>query len=524
MHGSVDRPRGATTSRAAALILVSLAFGSCGGGGGSSAPVRVANSFVEITRDAGLDFPPPEGTPTGNGLGAAAADYDDDGDIDVFVLRGPRKPALLFRNRGDGRFDEVGASAGIAIQGNACGPCFADVDGDGYLDLLVLGVVDARPRLFHNQGDGTFSEITQRCGIVVTGDTCSAAFGDYDRDGDLDLFITRWERQNLTRPTSEHLWRNNGDLTFTDVSDVSGISKTIRQSPQGDLTFTPNFADIDNDGWCDLLIAADFKTSRIYRNRGDGTFEDTTTSVISDDNGMGAAVADYDNDGDLDWFVSSIWHADPQNGWTGNRLYRNRGDGTFEDATTEAGVRQGDWGWGSSFADFDQDGYLDLVHVNGWFWDGFEVDRSRLFLSNRDGTFREAGEKHGLIDRGQGRGLMVFDADGDGDLDIFVENLDNPWKLFRNDLDKGNHLIVRLRDSAPNTHAIGARVYVTTGSTVQMREIACSCNYVSQNPAVAHFGLGANQLIDKVEVVWPDGKKTVRVAVDAGQSLTIHRN
>lgn len=503
-------------------LLATAMFASCGGGGGGGAPVRAVNAFTDVTKDAGLDLEPPLGTPTGNGIGATCGDYDADGDIDIYVLRGKR-PAVLFRNRGDGRFDEVAANAGVAVVGNYCGPSFADVDGDGFLDLFVCGVVDARPKLFRNRGDGTFEDITASSGLQLSGETCAAAWGDYDRDGDLDLFITRWERQNLTRATNEHLWRNNGDLTFTDVSDASLISRTIRQSTQGDLTFTPNFADIDNDGWPDLLIAADFKTSRIYRNQRDGTFADVTTSVINEDNGMGAAVGDYDNDGDLDWFVSSIWHKDPTNGWTGNRLYRNRGDGTFEDATDEAGVREGDWGWGASFADFDQDGHLDLMHVNGWFHDGFEVDRSRLWLANGDGSFRETAEQLGFSDRGQGRALMVFDADGDGDLDFFVDNLDNAWKLYRNDLDKGGYLQVRLQGAAPNSEAIGARVYVSVGATTQMREIQCGCNFLAQNPAEAHFGLGGAQVIDELRIVWPDGAQTVRTQVVGNQKLVIAR-
>lgn len=496
---------------------------ACGGSGGGKTPTVIfaPNSFHDVTKLAGLDLPHSQVTITANGAGAAAGDYDGDGNVDILVLRDRNLPALLFRNLGDGRFEEVSAAAGLVIEGNSCGPCFADIDGDGHLDLLVLGAVDKKPQLFHNQGNGTFKDITAQSGLVVSGDSCSAAFGDYDRDGDLDVFITRWERNHPTRGTDEHLWRNNGDLTFTDVSVESQISKTIRTSPQGDLTFTPNWADVNNDGWPDLLIAADFKTSCIYINKKDGTFENTTTSIISDDNGMGGAVADYDNDGDLDWLVTSIWHPDPTNGWTGNRLYRNRGDGTFEDATTEAGVREGYWGWGCSFADFDHDGHLDIAHVNGWFRDGFEADASRLFMANGDSTFTEASQRFGFVDRDQGRGLICFDYDNDGDLDLFVENLDQPWRLFRNNLDKGNHLTVKLRGKSPNSEAIGARVYVTIGGKTQMREIQCGNNFISQNPAHAHFGLGTATSIDTLRIVWPDDSETVFNGVDANQRLQI---
>ena len=194
--------------------------------------------------------------------------------------------------------------------------------------------------------------------------TIAAAAADYDRDGDLDLFTARWgtldggaEANGAPHPAS-HLWRNNGDLTFTAIDQMAGLAG-LQTFP--DNTFTPNFADINGDGWPDLLVVADFGESRVFLNQRDGTFRDATTDVISERNGMGAAVGDYDNDGDLDWFVSGISDPNgiPEGNWgaNGNRLYRNRGDGSFDDATDEAGVREGYWGWGSCFADFDNDGY-----------------------------------------------------------------------------------------------------------------------------------------------------------------------
>jgi len=237
-----------------------------------------------------------------------------------------------------------------------------------------------------------------------------------------------------------------------------------------DFTFTPNFADIDNDKWPDLLIASDFGTTRVFRNNAGLSFTDVTDSAISDENGMGAAVGDYDNDGDLDWFVSSIWDPDgaiesPQNwGVSGNRLYRNLGDGTFEDVTNESGVRRGYWGWGSCFADFNNDGHLDLFHVNGFRFlanEEFGEDPSRLFVAQGDGTFLERSIELGIEDTAQGRGVVCFDYDRDGDVDIFVMNNQQKAGLYRNDLESINQYItIQLNGVAGNPRGIGARVTV----------------------------------------------------------------
>ncbi|MEE8586457.1 MAG: VCBS repeat-containing protein, partial [Acidobacteriota bacterium] len=387
--------------------------------------------FEDVSRQAGFNY----GHGYSDGLttdarkaigGVAVGDFDQDGFLDLYIVRGDSGPNLLFRNRGDGSFEEVGQSAGLDLRDAlGSGPTFADWDGDGWADLFIGGIEQTRPRLFRNRGDGTFQEVTEECGVSVEVDTFSAAFGDYDRDGDLDLFLTHWMGGRTEPAQVNHLWRNNGDGTFTAVQDEAAGLAIFQET---DFSLTPNFADINNDGWPDLLVAADFGTSQVFLNRQDGTFENVTSDVISDENGMGAAIGDYDHDGDLDWFVSSIWDPEPGEslGWgtTGNRLYRNRGDGTFEDVTTPAGVREGYWGWGSCFADFDNDGNLDLFHVNGFFPPGrdgprigavFSEDPSRLFMSNGDGTFRERSLELGLEDTGQGRGLVCFDYDRDGD-------------------------------------------------------------------------------------------------------------
>ena len=474
--------------------------------------------FTDVTQEAGVavrhGYPDTEFSQGGLfGGGVAAGDYDGDGWIDLYVVRGSLGPSVLLRNRRDGRFEEVGAAAGVALDGPFnVGPIFADYDGDGRLDLLVLGVDGTRPSLLRNRGDGTFQDVTATSGLNVSRDTFSAAFGDYDRDGDLDLALTHW----LSAGDTEILWRNNGDGTFTDVSVAAQIS-SVRGTAWG---FAPNFADLNSDGWPDLLIAADYGTSRVFLNHRDGTFVDATSDVISDENGMGAAIGDYDNDGDLDWFVSSIWGEQtiPQGDWkiSGNRMYRNRGDGTLEDVTDTTGVRVGYWGWGSTFADLNNDGYLDLYHVNGYapaelvpFAVEFAQDPARLFVGNAQGTFTERATELHADDHDLGRGVVAFDYDRDGDLDLFIQNNLGTARLLRNDGENQNHfLTVRLRGHAANSEAVGARVYVTAGGRTQMRELRAGSNFESQDPAEAHFGLAAAELVDTVRVVWPDETMT----------------
>ena len=502
-------------------------------------------TFIEVTDQAGFFYEHgyAPGEEVGDAImagGVAAGDYDGDGWLDLYIVRGDIGANLLFRNRGDGTFEEVGEAAGVALTGTrGCGPIFADYDGDGYLDLFIGGVGGTPSRLFRNRGDGGFEDVTATSGIEIDHNTFSAAFADYDLDGDLDLFTTHWGSRE--EGSTHHLWRNDGDGTFSDLSIESGIAGTF--AGRIDRSFTPNFADINNDGWPDLLLASDYGTSQVFLNNGDGGFSDITTPVISDENGMGAAVGDYDNDGDLDWFVSSVFDPDGKVegtwGTSGNRLYRNRGDGEFEDATDEAGVRDGLWGWGSCFADFNNDGHLDIFHVNGMVYSPsdelggqaqehttyapeFLNDPSRLFISNEDATFSERAIESGIDDTGQGRGVVCFDYDRDGDLDIFIANNGESPRLYRNDLGAGsNFLNIKLKGPYPNTEAVGARVSLTAGGMTQMRELRAGNNFVSQDPVVAHFGLGDATLVERINIRWPDGKRTILENVHPNQLLVI---
>ena len=450
--------------------------------------------------------------------GVAAGDYDNDGYIDLYIITGDVGSNVLARNKGDNSFEDVTVAAGVAVPQEACsGPLFADFNGDGWLDLFIGGIEETTPKLFLNKGDGTFEDVTLLSGIDTQEETYSAAAADYDKDGDLDLLLAHWwgDPRFCSR-----LWRNRGDATFECVDDDTGLD--VVRNPLSKFGFAPNFADIDNDGWLDILLASDFETSQVFRNKGDGTFADITDpAVITDQNGMGAAVGDYDNDGDLDWFVSSIWDLDPPpevpyDALTGNRMYENQGDGTFIDATDKTGVRLGGWGWGASFADFNNDGLLDLYHVNGFPYDDPEFfrDIAPLYIANGDGSFTDRSVELGAAHQGQGRGVVCFDYDRDGDLDILVSSANAPVVMYRNNGGNNqNYLTVKLRGMPGNTEAIGARLYATVGEVTQMRELRAGNNYVSQNPVEAHFGLDAASTVDELRVVWPDGRTTELEAV-----------
>jgi hypothetical protein len=548
-------------TRALAFGVLGSALGCGGGGGGgddssggSQPPPPGGGSppprqFTNATNETGISFVHGIVNPTHSKAelfagGAAAGDYDGDGDIDLYIVRGNIGPNLLYRNDGGNRFTDVAAAAGVARPNPAgggylqSGPTFADMDGDGDLDLFIGGLEGDPCVLFVNNGNGTFTDRTAQSGIGTLGatSTISAAFGDYDLDGDLDAMLAHW---GTPRPPdggggngdTESLWRNDSDasgIRFTNVSVEAGIAAAMIPRRGGyidfqpnaldyDYSFAPTFARMDADRYPDLLSVADFSNSRYFLSNGAGTasgpvtFRDATdNTVIIDRNGMGSAVGDFDNDGDLDWFVTGIFGVSET---VGNRLYRNDGSGVLQDVTVVSGLQDGGWGWGACAADFNLDGRLDIFHTNGWNSlnpiDDFEHDRSRLFIQQASGQFVDEAGTRGMTDIEQGRAVVCADFDRDGDVDIFMTNrgLANSGAFWLNNgADPANKsLTIKLAGAAPNAEAIGARVRVTIGGTTQLREIAIGNNFTSHNPAIQVIGLGTASAADTVQVEWPDG-------------------
>ncbi len=513
--------------------------------------------FVDVTNDSGIDYVQAElgdGCLLGDGLceaermagGAAVADVDGDDDLDLFVTR-LDGPDILYVNQGGGRFSDATPGSGLdEYDTQSNGALFVDIDNDGDQDLYVTvlgnGAVDPvnnRNYLFINDGTGVFTErAIERGAALASVDTrrpYSVSQGDFNRDGWVDLHINVW----MAGPqSSSRLLLNKGVSApgfFSDVTDRAGV-------PMGDVyAFGSSFSDLDNDGWPDLAVTADFGTSRLYWNNGDGTFSDGTSdaAVGTDENGMGSSIADIDGDGDLDWFITSIY--DPQGscedgagcswGYTGNRLFRNDGDRRFVDITDEAGVRDGGWGWGGAMFDFDNDGDLDLGMTNGVDFAGtmleapFHDDATRLWV-NESGVFTEGALELGIDDRGSGKGYLVFDYDADGDQDVFIVNNAGRPKLYRNDTgDAKSWLRVEPKGIVSNRDAVGAKVYVksTVGAREHLRVIGSASHFLGQSERAAHFGLGeaVPLSVASVRIEWPSGIVSSHVDVPANSTLIV---
>ncbi len=528
--------------------------------------------FVDVAEKAGLTIPNVWGgidhkrvIIETKGSGIAFFDYDQDGWLDIYLSNGNRLDAHwpagkeptthLYKNNRDGTFTDVTERSGLARTGWQTGICVGDYDNDGWDDLFCT--FWGHNILFRNNGDGTFTDVTKRAGLDQShgrwGTGCT--FLDYDRDGHLDLFVCNFIKLDPDKPLSpadmsfcqwkgiptmcgprglpgetDILYHNNGDGTFTDVSEKAGILK-----PGPRYSITAVSYDFDNDGWPDIYVAVDSEPSMLFQNNHDGTFTDIAVlagCAYNDDGheqaGMGIGVADYDCDGWLDIFKTNF--ADDT-----CDLYHNNGDGTFSDVSFSAGVgiNNSFVAWGCGFIDYDNDGWTDIVQVNGHVYP--EVDKynfgetfknPRLVYKNLgNGRFQDvsAGMGPGITERFSSRGAAFGDYDNDGGMDILVLNMNELPSLLHNiGGNRQNWIKIKLIGTKCNRTAIGARVRVVTGKHAQIDEVHSGTSVMSQNDLRLHFGLGSAEVVDLIEVKWPTTQKVERFTnVKVNQILTI---
>lgn len=550
--------------------------------GGVYAPVKDAQSrpitaggfvdgapivFTDATASSGLAaFQHVSGSAEKNqilelpGSGVALLDYDNDGWLDVYLLNGstyeavrgkaPAPRAALFRNNQDGTFTDVTAKAGVANERWGFGVAVGDFNNDGWPDLYVANW--GMNRLYRNRGDGTFTDIAEAAGVTASGWSAAPTFGDYDGDGRLDLFVAGYvafdpenppgspgspvsgnfcEYRGMRTPCGprglkgegDHLFHNNGDGTFTEVSEKAGVS-----DPGKYYGFAAAFVDVDDDGRLDLVVANDSTPNYLYRNRGDGTFEDLSyaSGFALNDSGreqasMGIAVGDYNRDGRVDLYVTNF--SDDY-----NTLYQGEGEGNFSDVTSQAGLVEPAipfLGWGTGFLDYDLDGLLDVFVANGHAykkvdeldWGTTWAQRPLLFRNLNGKRFEAVAPAtgSGLAAVITGRGAAFGDLFNRGLVDVVVNNVEGPPTLLRNAAKNGNHWLTLRLVGGPKSprDAIGATVYLTAGGVRQRGDVVSGGSYSSSSDPRLHFGLGSAAKVENLEVRWPSGlKETVPVA------------
>ena len=512
--------------------------------------------FVDVAAAMGLEFRHSFGDDVmsniieSSGSGCAFLDYDGDGWLDLYVVNGGYHPALsggaptgrhagatnrLFRNEEGLRFVDVTDAAGVGDTGFGMACTVGDIDNDGRPDLFVTNY--GRNTLYRNLGDGTFADVTGTAGVGDERCGLGCVFLDYDRDGWLDLYVGNYidfdpgyrlffAADEFPGPLSylgqsDVLYHNEGDGTFVDVTEAAGVLNEGR-------AMGVSAADYDGDGWTDIYVANDAMENFLYRNRGDGTFSEEAlfAGVAYSANGdasssMGADFGDCDNDGDLDLLVPDMAY---------NNLWLNRGEGQFEDVTAASGLAamSGQFvSWSGDFADFDNDGDLDVILSNG---DAHRLDTMEtLLLTNVPGP----DGRRVLVDltadsgpwfrrKSVARGLATADWDNDGDLDFFMVDLDRPSELVRNDGGNCGHwLTIDLVGTRSNRDAIGARVTLRAGDLLRLEEKRSGTGYLSQNDPRLHFGLGSRDTVDEIDILWPSGERQHLVDVPANQTLTI---
>jgi hypothetical protein len=500
------------------------------------------------------------------GSGVCLIDFDRDGWLDIYLVNGstfdamagkaPAPHAALFRNNHDGTFADVSAKAGVQNDQWGLGCAVGDYDNDGLPDLYVTSL--GRNRLYHNQHDGTFKDVAEKAGVALLSaspdkvtDYTGATWGDYDGDGRLDLFVSGYIEYDFKNPPAagtsavkqatcqyrnvdvmcgprgqqgaeDHLFHNNGDGTFTDVSKKAGVSDPNRFYGLGAV-----FVDVNNDGKVDLVVANDSTPNYLYINKGDGTFEEkgydsgyAVNEAGREISNMGIAVGDYENNGHVD-LVNTVFSDDY------NVVFRNDGKGNFEDVSYASGAAQPTIpfvGFGDAFLDYDNDGWLDLFFANGHVYPSVErnadwgmsyAQRPLLFHNQANGKFElvPAVEGTGLAETAVSRGAAVGDLFNDGKLSVVVNNLDGPPFLLRNvNLDRNHWVGLQLVGGANPANgrksprdAIGATVYVTAGGLRRRQDVISGASYLSSNDQRLHFGLGELTKVDGVEIHWPSG-------------------
>jgi len=530
-----------------------------------ASPGAAQTTFTDVATAAGIPYVTRVGytPPFGNtdmqfmfrnmGQGAAVGDYDNDGDLDVYMLGAWGWRNRLYRNDldlGTATFTDVTSLAGVGDRGPARVAHFVDLDNDGFLDILLVN--DSREvvhtqlgaerrsscRLFRNNGDGTFSDVSERSGFVPYARgylRCGAAIADYDQDGLPDVYVSNWSFEIATGipkfSGSNRLYRNLGNFRFEDVTEAVGLDRLRRDS------FTSILADFDDNGYPDLYVAVDHTSDEFYLNSG-GVFSLATVQAGATHTGndMGVAVADIDGDDDLDLYLTNITGAECNLGTTqGNVLATNQfsqgGSVSFVDHAFTLGVNDTDWGWGTEFADVDNDGLLDILAVNGF--DEFIQEKrdlcplvdtpSYFFRHDPLGTFTETAAGDFTTQGRDSRALIAFDYDRDGDQDLLVSNVDQQVQLLENDtVGLGHWLTLRLEQKAGlNRFGIGARAYVTIAGETQRRDLVVGKSYLAGTPYELSFGLGSATVIDELRIVWSDGTETTQTNVAADQVLYV---
>jgi hypothetical protein len=518
--------------------------------------------FRDVTGETGITFKHTDGSSGRHYImetvtaGLALFDYDNDGDIDIYFVNGAPLPGaeakappkdVLYRNDGGWKFTDVTEEAGVGETGHGLGVAVGDYDNDGDQDIFVNNY--GPDVLYRNNGDGTFTDVTQKAGLG--GDNrfgAGASFLDIDKDGDLDLYaanylqysydlygprymrgfaVYRDPRQYAACP--DVLYRNNGDGTFTDISKESGIGEHAGWG-MGMVC-----ADYDNDGDTDIFVANDESPNFLFQNDGTGKFEEVgllagiAYDLHGDEHGnMGVDCGDFDNDGWLDFFVTSYQSQLAT-------LYKNMGDGTFQDVTLTSGAGAATFSkvtWGTTIADFDNDGDRDIFMACGHLQDNIEqysdsstYHQQNIFLLNTGGgKFVDVSNKSGdgLLVKLSSRGAAFDDLDNDGDIDAVILNSREKPTILRNDTSNGNHWIqISLRGVKTNRDGVGARVKVVSGDLTQIDEVHSGRGYQSHYGTRLHFGLGKRGRVDRIEVKWLGGGTDVMENIPADRLITI---